>query len=50
MIANAFVPFLFIFAFKINPITWLSGISHERLQVFHQWIARLFVRRRCIFT
>lgn len=43
MIANALVPFLFCFGLKFNPITMLAGISHEKLQVFHQWTARVIL-------
>lgn len=41
LIANAYMPFTFILATKINPITLLTSISHEKLQVYHQWLARI---------
>lgn len=41
LISNAMVPFVYILALKVNPITWLTGLSHERLQVYHQWLARI---------
>lgn len=43
MIANAFFPWLFAFGLKFNPLTFLTGISHEKLQFFHQWMARLIL-------
>ncbi|KAH7419673.1 ferric reductase like transmembrane component-domain-containing protein [Cadophora sp. MPI-SDFR-AT-0126] len=36
------MPFVFATATKTNWITLLTGISHERLQVFHRWIAYAF--------
>lgn len=43
MIANAFFPWLFACGLKFNPLTFLTGISHEKLQFYHQWIARLIL-------
>lgn len=43
MIANAFFPWLFVFGLKFNPLTFLTGISHEKLQFYHQWTARLIL-------
>jgi predicted ferric reductase len=37
--ALALMPVLFMLAAKRNLISVLTGISHERLQVFHQWVA-----------
>lgn len=36
------MPFVFATATKTNWITLLTGVSHERLQVFHRWIAYAF--------
>lgn len=36
------MPFVFATAGKSNLITLLTGISHEKLQVFHRWIAYAF--------
>jgi len=33
------MPFVFATAGKSNFITLVTGVSHERLQVFHRWIA-----------
>lgn len=41
LISNAMMPFVYTLALKINPITWLTGLSHERLQLYHQWLARI---------
>ncbi|QDS73116.1 hypothetical protein FKW77_001048 [Venturia effusa] len=38
----ACMPFVFATASKTNWITLLTGVSHERLQVFHRWIAYAF--------
>ncbi|ORY22229.1 FAD-binding domain-domain-containing protein, partial [Naematelia encephala] len=35
--AIAILPFQVMFATKWNPITVLTGVSHERLQVYHRW-------------
>lgn len=35
----ACLPFIFVTASKTNPITFLTGVSHEKLQVFHRWIS-----------
>lgn len=44
MIATAMFPWFWAFALKINPFSWLLGVSHEKLQVYHQWLARI-----CLF-
>lgn len=43
MIANAMFPWLFAFGLKFNPLTLLTGISHEKLQFHHQWTARIIL-------
>ncbi|KAK8185989.1 ferric-chelate reductase-like protein [Phyllosticta citribraziliensis] len=35
--AVALLPFVLALAAKANLITLVTGISHERLQIFHQW-------------
>lgn len=37
--ALAGIPFLIVFASKANPIATLTGVSHEKLIVFHTWTA-----------
>ncbi|CAI6334207.1 unnamed protein product [Periconia digitata] len=46
----ACMPFLFATASKTNWITLLTGISHEKLQVFHRWIAYAFFVLALIHT
>ena len=43
MLATGMFPFLVAAGLKVNPITMVTGISHERLQVYHHWTARLFL-------
>ncbi|KXS99405.1 hypothetical protein AC578_8131 [Pseudocercospora eumusae] len=38
----ACMPFVFATAGKSNFITALTGVSHEKLQVFHRWISYAF--------
>ncbi|KAK0759361.1 hypothetical protein N5P37_007549 [Trichoderma harzianum] len=40
--ALACMPFVFATATKTNWITLLTGVSHEKLQVFHRWISYAF--------
>ncbi|OJI84633.1 hypothetical protein ASPTUDRAFT_40641 [Aspergillus tubingensis CBS 134.48] len=40
--ALACMPFVFATATKTSWITLLTGVSHERLQVFHRWISYAF--------
>ncbi|KAL0775952.1 hypothetical protein CaCOL14_007239 [Colletotrichum acutatum] len=37
--ALACMPFLFILGAKANPISALTGISHEKLNIWHNWVA-----------
>ncbi|KAH4059550.1 hypothetical protein HBI38_021300 [Parastagonospora nodorum] len=41
-LALACMPFVFATATKTNWITLCTGVSHERLQVFHRWISYAF--------
>lgn len=50
MIANALFPLLFASALKFNPLTFLTGISHEKLQFYHQQTARLILLLAVIHT
>lgn len=36
--AVAILPFQVLLATKWNLITCLTGVSHEKLQVFHRWM------------
>ncbi|XPS92676.1 hypothetical protein M3J09_002059 [Ascochyta lentis] len=40
--ALACMPFVFATASKTNWITLTTGVSHEKIQVFHRWIAYAF--------
>jgi hypothetical protein len=40
--ALACMPFIFATATKTNWITFVTGVTHERLQVFHRWISYAF--------
>ncbi|KAJ5698008.1 hypothetical protein N7462_000013 [Penicillium macrosclerotiorum] len=40
--ALACMPFVFATATKTSWITLLTGVSHEKLQVFHRWISYAF--------
>ena len=37
MIAVAMMPWIVALSMKANPITFLTGIGHERLNVLHRW-------------
>ncbi|POR33260.1 Ferric/cupric reductase transmembrane component 7 [Tolypocladium paradoxum] len=39
-VAVAQLPLLFLLAMKANPVGWLVGSSHERLNWLHRWVAR----------
>lgn len=38
MMSTALVPFIYVLAGKSNAITLLTGISYEKLNVFHQYV------------
>lgn len=46
----ACMPFVFATAGKSNFITALTGVSHEKLQVFHRWISYAFFVTALIHT
>ncbi|PWY89229.1 hypothetical protein BO70DRAFT_385316 [Aspergillus heteromorphus CBS 117.55] len=37
--ALACMPFLYVFGAKANPVSALTGISHEKLNLWHNWVA-----------
>lgn len=39
-VSIAQLPLLFLLAMKVNPVAWLIGSSHERLNWLHRWVAR----------
>ena len=50
MMGAGLVPFVVCTALKVNPISLLTGYSHEKLQVFHQWLGRLFLFLSIVHT
>ncbi|TKA65859.1 hypothetical protein B0A55_07949 [Friedmanniomyces simplex] len=44
------MPFVFLTAGKSNLITAVTGVSHEKLQVFHRWISYAFFVTALIHT
>lgn len=42
MFALGCFPFIFAFGAKWNIVGFIVGCSHEKLQVFHQWLSHLF--------
>ncbi|CAG7852944.1 SubName: Full=Related to ferric reductase {ECO:0000313/EMBL:CCA75406.1} [Serendipita indica DSM 11827] len=49
-IATALIPFVFVLGAKRNLISWVVGVSHEKLQVFHQGVAFLIVYMSLVHT
>lgn len=48
--AAGIMPFLIMASMKLNLITQLTGISHEKLQVFHRWMAYAMLALALIHT
>lgn len=44
------MPFVFATAGKSNFITAVTGVSHEKLQVFHRWISYAFLVTAMVHT
>lgn len=42
MLALGCFPFILALGAKVNLIGFIVGASHEKLQVFHQWLSWLF--------
>lgn len=42
MFALGCFPFILAFGAKWNLVGFVVGCSHEKLQVFHQWLSHLF--------
>ncbi|KAH9894984.1 ferric reductase NAD binding domain-containing protein [Cubamyces lactineus] len=49
-ISVAILPFLLVFATKVNLIGILTGVSHEKLQVYHRWSAWIMYITSLIHT
>lgn len=43
MMALGCFPFIFAFASKVNAVTFVTGVSHEKLQVYHQYLSHIFL-------
>lgn len=43
MMALGLMPFIYMLGSKVNFISLLTGVSHEKLQVYHQWLARFML-------
>lgn len=43
MMALGLMPFIYVLGSKVNFISLLTGVSHEKLQVYHQWLARFML-------
>lgn len=44
------MPFVFATAGKSNFITLVTGVSHEKLQIFHRWISYAFFVTALVHT
>lgn len=42
-LAVALIPFIFTLGSRVNPISLATGISHEKLQTYHQYGARILL-------
>ncbi|KAI0675049.1 ferric reductase NAD binding domain-containing protein [Trametes maxima] len=49
-ISIAIMPFLIVFATKVNLIGMVTGVSHEKLQVYHRWTAWIMYITSLIHT
>ncbi|KAJ6627669.1 FAD-binding domain-containing protein [Mycena sp. CBHHK59/15] len=49
-ISIAIMPFMIAFATKVNFVGFLTGTSHEKLQVFHRWSAFLMYITSLVHT
>jgi predicted ferric reductase len=50
MMAIALVPWVVALAMKVNFVSFLTGLGHERLNVFHRWSAYLCLLLSLIHT
>ncbi|KIM23350.1 hypothetical protein M408DRAFT_77606 [Serendipita vermifera MAFF 305830] len=49
-IATALMPFVFVLGAKRNLISWITGVSHDKLQLFHQGAAFMIVYMSLVHT
>ncbi|PWN53754.1 hypothetical protein IE53DRAFT_309678 [Violaceomyces palustris] len=50
MMAVGLMPFVYVLGSKVNFISVVTGASHERLQVWHQWTSRFMLFLATIHT
>ncbi|KAM0789812.1 hypothetical protein ACM66B_006663 [Microbotryomycetes sp. NB124-2] len=50
MFAVGLFPFILAFGAKWNLVSFVTGYSHEKLQVFHQWFSHLFLLLSLLHT
>ena len=50
LMATALTPWIVALSGKANLITMLTGIGHEKLNVFHRWVARICLGLSVIHT
>ncbi|KAJ1602110.1 hypothetical protein NDA14_001796 [Ustilago hordei] len=43
MMALGLMPFIYVLGSKVNFVSLLIGVSHGKLQVYHQWLARFML-------
>jgi hypothetical protein len=42
MMALGLFPYILALGAKWNIVAFITGVSHEKLQVYHQWLSHLF--------
>ncbi|TKY86033.1 hypothetical protein EX895_004858 [Sporisorium graminicola] len=50
MMALGLMPFIYVLGSKVNFVSLLTGVSHEKLQVYHQWLARFMLFLATVHT
>ncbi|KAI5851652.1 hypothetical protein DFP73DRAFT_611029 [Morchella snyderi] len=50
LFAVGLTPIIYLLAFKANIVTYLTGVSHEKLNVLHRWGARLVLLLGVVHT
>ena len=50
MMALGLMPFIYMLGSKVNFVTLLTGVGHEKLQVYHQWLARFMLFLATVHT
>ncbi|KAJ5639581.1 ferric reductase like transmembrane component-domain-containing protein [Penicillium longicatenatum] len=50
LMSTALIPLILALSGKVNIVTWLTGISHEKLNVFHRWASYLCLLLAVVHT